>query len=120
KSYKEEKAEIIQEFQEKSNEIFQKLNEIAAKEGFVIRQSGSGFLTIPLVNGKPITEEQYQHLDEKIVQEIEERTVKIQDKVVEFTNTIRELEKETKKTLETLDSRVALAAAGYHLDDLKV
>src|SRR5699024_1256006 len=119
KSYKEEKQEIVQEFQEKSNEIFQKLNEITAKEGFVIRQSGSGFLTIPLVNGKPISEEQYRHLDENLVQEIEERTVKIQEKVVEYTNAIRELEKEAKQTLEKLDNRVALAAAGYHLDDLK-
>jgi len=119
KSYKDEKAEIVQEFQNKTNEIFKELNKIAEKEGFVIRQSGSGFLTIPLVNGKPITEEQYRHLDKKYLEEIEERTVKIQDKVAEFTNTIRELEKEAKQLLENLDSRVALAAAGYHLDDLK-
>src|SRR5690625_4000733 len=119
KSYKKEKAAIIQEFQEKSNAIFQELNDIAAQKGFVIRQSGSGFLTIPLVNGKPITEEQYRHLDKNLVNEIEARTAEIQEKVMEFTNTIRELEKETKRTLETLDNRVALAAAGYHLDDLK-
>lgn len=119
KSYKEEKAEIIQEFQEKSNEIFQELNAIAKEKGFVIRQSGSGFLTIPLVNGQPITEEQYRHLDENLVQDIEERTVEIQEKVVEFTNAIRELEKEAKEMLENLDNRVALAAAGYHLDGLK-
>ncbi|HZW69086.1 MAG TPA: ATP-binding protein [Pseudogracilibacillus sp.] len=118
-SYKEEKKEILQDLQDKTNEIFQELNAIAAESGFVIRQSGSGFLTIPLVNGKPITEEEYQELDEEVVLEIEERTIEIQDKVLEFTNTIRDLEKEAKKTLENLDNRVALAAAGYHLDDLK-
>jgi len=119
KSYKKEKAEIIQEFQEKSNAIFQELNAIAQEKGFVIRQSGSGFLTIPVVNGKPIKEEQYRQLDEQLKQDIEERTAEIQDRVMEFTNEIRELEKEAKKTLEMLDNRVALAAAGYHLDDLK-
>ena len=118
-SYKKEKAAIIQGFQEKSNELYQELNEIAANKGFVIRQSGSGIMTIPLVNGHPITEEQYRHLDKSIVEEIEKRTVEIQEKVLEFTNKIRDLEKATKKTLETLDNRVALAAAGYHLDDLK-
>lgn len=118
-SYKKEKASIIQAFQEKSNELYKQLNDIAAKKGFVLRQSGSGIMTIPLVNGHPITEEQYHHLDKSIVDEIEKRTIEIQDKVIEFTNKIRELEKETKKTLETLDNRVALAAAGYHLDDLK-
>lgn len=118
-AYQEEKKEILQDLQDKTNEIFQELNAIATEAGFVIRQSGSGFLTIPLVNGKPITEEEYQELDEEVLLEIEERTIEIQDKVVEFTNTIRDLEKEAKKSLENLDNRVALAAAGYHLDDLK-
>src|SRR5699024_8344606 len=57
-SYKKEKQAIIQEFQEKSSEMFKKLNEVAQEKGFTIRQSGSGIITIPLVNGKPITEEQ--------------------------------------------------------------
>src|SRR5690625_45838 len=91
KSYKKEKAEIIQEFQEKSNAIFQELNAIAQEKGFVIRQSGSGFLTIPVVNGKPIKEEQYRQLDEQLKQDIEERTAEIQDRVMEFTNVIHEL-----------------------------
>src|SRR5699024_7483915 len=118
-AYQEAKKEILQDLQDIKNEIFQELNAIAPEAGFVIRQSGSGFLTIPLDNGKPITEEEYQELDEEVLLEIEERTIEIQDKVVEFTYTIRDLEKEAKKSLENLDNRVALAAAGYHLDDLK-
>lgn len=118
-TYKKEKQAIIQEFQEKSNDVFQELNDIANEKGFVIRQSGSGFITIPLVEGKPLTEEAYHNLDEEIVREIDEKTVEIQERVTDFTNTMRDLEKETKKTLESLDDKVASAAAGYYLYDLK-
>lgn len=118
-SYKKEKQAIIQDFQERSNEIFQRLNEIAMQEGFVIRQSGSGFITIPIVGGKPLTEEAYRRLDEEQMKIIDEKTAKIQEKVMEFTSTVRELEKETKEMLENLDNKVALAAAGYHIDGLK-
>src|SRR5690625_5255055 len=62
-SYQKEKAEIIKDFQEKSNDVFQRLNAVAAENGFMIRQSGSGFLTIPLIDDEPLTEEQYRQLD---------------------------------------------------------
>lgn len=118
-SYKKEKQAIIQDFQERTNQIFQELNKIAEQEGFVIRQSGSGFITIPIVDGRPLTEEAYRRLDEEQMKIIDEKTAKIQEKVMEFTSAIRELEKETKEMLENLDNKVALAAAGYHIDGLK-
>lgn len=118
-SYQKEKAAIIREFNNNSNAIFQDLNQLAQEAGFVIRQSGSGFITIPVVDGKPLTEEEFRDLDDYALQEIERRSLGIQEKVLDFTNAVRDLEKETKKTLENLDKKVAHAAAGYHLDDLK-
>lgn len=118
-SYQKEKASIIREFKEKSGVIFEKLNAIAAEYGFMIRQSGSGFITIPIIDGKPISEEEYRRLNEEQLQEINEKSELLQEKVLDFTNEIRDLEKEIKQTIEKLDNKVALAAAGYHIDELK-
>ncbi len=85
----------------------------------MIRQSGSGFITIPLIQGKPLTEEQYRSLSEEQLQDIEEKSTTLEEKVLAFTNELRKLEKETKQTLEELDNKVALTAAGYHIDELK-
>lgn len=118
-NYHKEKNAIIRNFQGKSNEVFEKINRIAKESGFLIRQSGSGIITIPVINGTPITEEQYRVLSEQQVKEIEERSQALQEKIIDYTKEIREIEKETKEILEQLDQKVALTAAGYHFDELK-
>ena len=53
------------------------------------------------------------------MKEIEERSQALQEKIIDYTKEIREIEKETKEILEQLDQKVALTAAGYHFDELK-
>ncbi len=118
-NYQKEKNAIIRKFQGKSNEVFEKINRIAKESGFLIRQSGSGIITIPVINGTPITEEQYRVLSEEQLKEIEEKSQALQEKILNYTKEIRDIEKETKETLEQLDQKVALTAAGYHFDELK-
>src|SRR5699024_11083316 len=86
---------------------------------FMIRQSGSGFITVPIMDGQPIGEEQYRRLNEQQIQDIEKRSARLQEKMIDFTNQIRDLEKEVKQTLEQLDHRVALTASGHHIEVLK-
>ena len=118
-NYQKEKNAIIRNFQGKSNEVFEKINRIAKESGFLIRQSGTGIITIPVINGTPITEEQYRVLSEEQLKEIEEKSQALQEKILNYTKEIRDIEKETKETLEQLDQKVALTAAGYHFDELK-
>lgn len=118
-SYQKEKAAIVRKFNEKSGKILEELNTIALQSGFMIRQSGTGFMTIPMRAGKPLSEEEFRNLNQQEREEIEANSAVLQEKVLDFTNKIRELEKETKDTLEALDQKVALAAAGYHIDGLK-
>ncbi len=118
-NYQKEKALIIRRFKEKSGKVLEKLNSIALDFGFIIRQSGTGFMTVPLKDGEPINEEDFRNLDEGQQKQIEENSAMLQEKVLDFTNKLRELEKETKSTIEKLDQKVALVAAGYHLDELK-
>lgn len=118
-SYQKERASIIRDFNERSSEIFKKINMMAADYGFMIRQSGSGFITVPIMDGQPIGEEQYRRLNEQQIQDIEKRSARLQEKMIDFTNQIRDLEKEVKQTLEQLDHRVALTASGHHIEELK-
>ncbi|HEX6594313.1 MAG TPA: AAA family ATPase [Bacillota bacterium] len=118
-NYQKEKATLIREFNEKSGEIFKQLNIVAAKYGFMIRQSSSGFVTVPSKNGQPLDEEEYRRLNDEQLKEIEKKSALLQEKVIDYTNQIRALEKEMKETLEKLDQKVALTAAGYHIEELK-
>lgn len=118
-SYQKERASIIRDLNKKNSAVYDELNQVARESGFVIRQSGSAILTIPIINGKPLNEEEYRLLTDEQLAEIERKTEVIQEKVLDFTNQLRELEKETKEILEQLDEKVALAATGYHIDELK-
>ena len=117
--YQKKKASIIRDYQEKSSKTMEKLNGIAREFGFMIKQSGSGFVTIPLMNEKPISEDQYNNLDREQLKEIEEKSSILQEKVLEFTNEIREQEKEARRILESLDNKTALIAVGYQMEELK-
>ena len=117
--YQKERALILREFKEKSGAVFEEINNIAKEYDFMIRQSGSGILTIPIINGRPITEEEYQALDEQQLMEIDEKSESLQERVIDYTNELRNIEKEIRLTLEKLDEKVVLTAVGYHIDELK-
>jgi lon-related putative ATP-dependent protease len=118
-SYQKERAAIIRDIQEKSSDTIEKLNNLAKEYGFIIRQSGSGFKSIPLIDGEPINEAQYNKLSTEQLKEIETKSAMLQQKSIEITNEIRIIEKEAKKTLENLDSKIALASVGFYIDELK-
>ncbi len=118
-NYQKDRTSTIRKFKEKGDQIFKETNKIASDYGFVIKQSGSNILTIPIEeNGQPISEEAYRVMDEKQVQKIEEDSAKLQDIIMDSTKTLRHLEKELKKTLAELDHQIALTAIGYHIDEL--
>jgi len=117
-SYQKERTMIIREYNERSGKVFEELSGIAAEYDFMIRPSGSGILTIPVVEGEPISEEQYRRLDQTELAEIDKKSEKLQDKILNYTNRLREIETEAKETLEELDNKVALSAIGYHMDAL--
>lgn len=118
-TYQREKASIFREFKEKTSAVIQEINDEAKQYGFVIRQSASGLLTIPTEDGKPMTEEAYATLDEETLQEMERKSSELQDKVIDYTKKLRQIEKDARETLETIDEKVVLAAVGYHMDELK-
>lgn len=117
-NYQKEQQNMIQEFQEKSRKTLEELSGIAEQYGFILRQSGSGIMTIPIHNGEPISEEAYRSLDKETVKEIEEKSAMIREKVIAFTRKLRGFEEEMKKKVEKLDYRVAKAAVDYHMDGL--
>lgn len=118
-NYQKERAEILKEFNEKMGMVYKEIDRVAKAHGFFIRQSGSGILTIPMIDGEPLSEEAYRELDELEKQAIEEKSDGLQDELLVYTNQLREIEKEAKKVLGKLDKKVALTAAGYHIDGLK-
>lgn len=62
-SSEDEKDEIIEEVQNKRNDYISKLMDMAKKEDFELKVTNKGFAFIPLINGKVISEKEYDNLE---------------------------------------------------------
>ena len=60
--YEKQKSQIVQEYQEKSSEYMESFNAFAREQGFIIKKSEHGLITIPLRDGKPMEDKDYLEL----------------------------------------------------------
>jgi lon-related putative ATP-dependent protease len=120
KEYEKQRNKIIEEAQRKQKEMFAGLDEEAQQKGFSVRKSVSGLMIIPVKKtGEPLTEEEYEALDEKTRAKIDEIGKALQEKLNDVVRLVREREKMVKEAIVKLEKDAALSAVGHLIDDLK-
>ncbi|MBM4135913.1 MAG: ATP-dependent protease [Nitrospira sp.] len=120
KEYEKQKNRIIEEAQKKQKDIFASLEEEAQEKGFSVRKSVSGLIIVPVKKtGEPLTEEEYEALDEKTRKKIDEIGRMLQEKLNDIVRVVREGEKTVKEALARLEKEAALSAVGHLIDELK-
>ena len=120
KEYDKQKNRILEEFQKRQKELFSSLEEEAESKGFTIRRTVGGFFIVPVKKtGEPLSEEEFQALDENTKKKIEEIGRMLQDKLDDVVRTLRAGEKLVKELLKKLEREAALSVLGQMIDDLK-
>ena len=120
KEYEKQKNKIIEEFQKKQKEMFSALEEEAQGKGFSIRKTVSGLLIVPVKkSGEPLTEEEYDALEEKMKGKIDEIGRSLQERLNDIVREVREGEKNVKDLLSKLERDAALSAVGHFMDEMK-
>lgn len=117
--YRKEKAMIIRVFKEEQSQIYEKINELAASYQFMIRQTENGFVTIPLEDGEPLSEEQYHALSSERLKEIDQRSTMLQEKIAKYTTALQKIEEETKEEIIKLDENIVSNAVKGHMQRLR-
>ncbi|TYQ18034.1 UNVERIFIED_CONTAM: lon-related putative ATP-dependent protease [Acetivibrio alkalicellulosi] len=117
--YEREKTAIAKEFQVKRSELMEKLNSDAEKQGFKVKTTNAGIYFLPVVEGKTITEEEYGELDEKIKNEITEKSNVVQLETLDIIKRIKNIEKEAEERVSEWENKIALFAVGIQINDLK-
>jgi lon-related putative ATP-dependent protease len=119
KQYEEEKQRITNESQRQREALFGELQKRAAEGNMQIQFTPTGIVTIPLFRGKPITQEEYNTLEETYKEEIRKNKERIDEEVGEIFKRVKNLEKETAGKLKELEKRVALFAVRDLLDNIR-
>ncbi len=117
--FEKEKALIKQEFEVKRSALLDKLNEDASKYNFQVKAAQNGIYMMPVVNGKAIEEEEFEKLDASIKQEYEEKSVFVQEQIMQAINQIKEIERQSDKKISEWQSNVALLTVNAHINFLK-
>lgn len=109
-SFEIRKQEVIEVYQKKSAEVFEKLEELAKAEGFIIQRSPQGFITVPLKEGKPMSQEEFDALSDEERKAIEEKGRSLQPKIDEALRRVRLVDREAREELSKLERKTALSA----------
>ena len=99
-------------------QLIEELSIKAQREGFVIQSTPIGLLLIPVLDGKPLNEEEMLALPQKMKDKINEKRESLE---TEFRNTMRQLidmERKIHDALRKLNKEVALYAIGNQMEIL--
>ena len=117
--YENEKDNLNKSFKNKKDEVFKSITEIAKENNFSVKASNGGIYFLPIIDGKTLSEEEYDALTEEEKEDISQKGNDIQDKVSDALKIMKELDKENKKELENLDFNIALIMLGHHLQNIQ-
>lgn len=117
--FEKEKALIKQEFEVKRAALLEKLNQDASKYNFEVKAAQNGIYMMPVVNGKAIEEDEFEKLDDKIKKQYEEKSVIVQEQIMNVIGKIKEIERLSDKKISEWQSNVALLTVNVHINYLK-
>ena len=117
--FEKEKALIKQEFEARRSALLEKLNNDASKYNFQVKSVQNGIYMMPIVNGKAIEEEEFEKLDEDTKKEFEEKSVIVQEQIMNVIGQIKEIERQSDKKISEWQSNVALLTVNVHINFLK-
>ncbi len=117
--YEKEKKLIKQEFETKKENILAKLNDKTLKQGFQVKSAQNGIYMMPVYEGKPIEEEEYEKLPLEIKSEFESKSQQVQEMIFETLSEIKLIENKADKKIEEWQSNVALLTVNIHVNNVK-
>ncbi|MDA8235365.1 MAG: ATP-binding protein, partial [Clostridia bacterium] len=117
--YERQKNAVLKKFQDDSSQLMEELTKTAEEMGFKLKRTSTGFVSIPIIDGHPLSPAEFEALDERIAKEIDEKTVQLQERTLDIMRRVRQAEKETKEKIKELESQVGLFAVGHLIDDLR-
>lgn len=91
---------------EKKQRLFADLEKLAKSKNFGIKSTRMGIVTVPIVDGKPLSEKDYAELDEDQKTKIESKRNQLEPEVLDFARKVRVIENDTKQKLSDLQAKI--------------
>jgi predicted ATP-dependent protease len=117
--YARRRQALATSIDQRRSELLEGLQAEATEMGFALQITPAGILSAPLQDGNPLTEEQFQALDEGVREQIQKRRADLEQNVQEALLAIRALEREAIGSARELDEEVARFAIEHHIQSVR-
>ena len=117
--FEKEKKVIKQEYDQKRDKLLEQLNKRTLVQGFEVKSTANGIYMMPVLDGKPLGEEEFEALDESVQKDFEERSGLVQEQIFEALAQMKAIEKEAETKIEEWQSNVALLTINVHVNSVK-
>jgi lon-related putative ATP-dependent protease len=103
---------------ERKAKLYADLEKLAKGMDFIVKSSRMGIETIPVFDGRALTEKEYSKLSDADRHSIEERRSQLEPEVLDFARKVRAIEQETNEYVEHLRGELGLTLVGREIDPL--
>jgi lon-related putative ATP-dependent protease len=108
--YDRRRREAVAEAAERQEELERELSAFAAERGFVLKTGLTGIASVPLVNGNPITRDEYARLGDEERDRITRAGAEIEERTAAYARSLHQAAKAAAQKVEELEHEVALFA----------
>jgi lon-related putative ATP-dependent protease len=116
--YAEKRENTIKEVETQRKQLIEQLNNTAQKEGFAIQSTPIGFVIVPIIKGKPVSEQELLSMPPKTRSEIQEKREKLESDLRNTMRQFMDLDRKAHEKLEKLNREIALYAVGHLVSEL--
>jgi lon-related putative ATP-dependent protease len=116
--YSAKKDETLKNFQKQKEDLFNKVNQEARQEDFMIRATPMGLMAIPMKNNEPMTNDEFMALSESKREELSKKQEKLQNQIESIIRQSRGVDRSAAEALEELDKQIGLYAIQHLFDEV--
>ncbi len=117
--YAQRRDEAVRPLRQRQEALVERLRRAAQEAGFAVEHTPAGIATIPLVDGRPLSREEYEQLSDQQRAELQARGERLRQILEQALREQRDIARETDERIRALNREVAGFAVGHLLDDLR-
>lgn len=118
KEYENSRNLIYTSHQKRAQEILNELNNLAKEFSFIFKQTERGILSIPLKEGKPMTDDELDDLSEEEIEELMKISNELNQKAFDYVKRVKEVERELVKEIKKLNEKNIMQVLSNHIDSI--
>jgi lon-related putative ATP-dependent protease len=118
-AYSRRQQELTEPIESEQEAALAELREHAQAGGIAVELTPTGFVTVPLRGGQPMTPADFAGLPEPVRSRYQAAIEELGPRIQAFLTNMRSRQREARRRLRALEREVALFAVGHLIDELK-